>query len=417
MGVCDRLQFNSRTATIAPRYHLKSTLAEAFIAWQIFRMQYPYNEWQYMSYTTELGAYHTKNIKRFIEVLPELFGDFEDLTDSESILSYKNDKGKFFCDPNGILTFKRGKHPHGIILDDILKDPTSRLDLSQIQKITDAFLMEVEPMPKDFLHIVGTQQDESDLFSVLQDKKGFDVKRYDSIVDEVKHKTWWEGMWSWDKLMSKKALMGEKAFNQEFRCRPVRSSDNYISYSAYNSIECKRLKNYEMNNPPKLKGKTIVVGGMDIGKKTHPSHVFILAMRDEMIYQVHSKFMDGWDYEKQIEYCREVIRTFGVQKLFYDDTRSEFELSKEKGELPAEMEGIPFTSRTKFAMATELDRIVSSRKIRLLEDHRQRRQILSVDSDLNAPVTSEGHGDAFFSLCLAVHALTEATGIFVWSPN
>jgi hypothetical protein len=58
-------------------------------------------------------------------------------------------------------------------------------------------------------------------------------------------------------------------------------------------------------------------------------------------------------------------------------------------------------------MATELDKAITNKQIELLDDDRQRRQILTVDCDLQAPETSEGHGDAFFSLCLAILAWTE----------
>jgi len=88
-------------------------------------------------------------------------------------------------------------------------------------------------------------------------------------------------------------------------------------------------------------------------------------------------------------------------------------LSAEQGDLPAEMEGVAFTAKTKFALATELDKAVTNEIVELLPDERQKRQILSVDCDLQAPETNEGHGDAFFSLCLAIKAWADASGILV----
>jgi hypothetical protein len=86
----------------------------------------------------------------------------------------------------------------------------------------------------------------------------------------------------------------------------------------------------------------------------------------------------------------------------------------EQGTLPGEMKGIPFTSKSKYTMATELDKVVTNRMIQLLPDERQRRQILTVDCDLQAPETAEGHGDSFFSLCLAVQAWSEGRGDIAW---
>jgi len=47
--------------------------------------------------------------------------------------------------------------------------------------------------------------------------------------------------------------------------------------------------------------------------------------------------------------------------------------------------------------------------LRLLKDERQTQQIISVNNDLKAPVTPMGHGDAFFSIAMAVQAAWETT--------
>jgi hypothetical protein len=43
-----------------------------------------------------------------------------------------------------------------------------------------------------------------------------------------------------------------------------------------------------------------------------------------------------------------------------------------------------------------------------LRDERQKQQILSVNNDLKAPVTPMGHGDAFFSIGMALTAAHDA---------
>jgi len=415
--MADRLQFKNRTSTVAPRFHLKSTLLEAHVAWKMLRMEHFWNEGMYFSYTPDLAAYHTKRIKRYINALPELFGDCKDLTDSESILHYRNlDNRVFYCEPAGILTFKRGKHPNYTWLDDILKDPQVKLELGQLEKIERAFFEEVEQMPKEELHLIGTPQDQDDLFAKLENNSGYDCARYDAIVDEAKGIALWENnpMWCFKALQERRLRIGEKAFNKEMRCMPVRGEDGYISLAQLAALIIPRLKNYEIIRPPKLKART-VVAGFDIGKKTHPSHLCVLAEHRGRLAQIHSKFMDGWPYVEQIAYLKQAIEVFKIDKLLYDNTRSEFETSFEQGDLPAQMEGVAFTAKTKFAMATELDKLVTNKDLQLLDDPRQKRQILSVDCDLQAPETSEGHGDAFFSLCLAAKAWVEANGILVTS--
>ncbi len=410
---CGRIQFCKRTSTIAPRFHLKSTLMEAYIIWKMYRMEQKWNEWMFMSYTAESAAYHTKKIKRYIDVLPEIFEGYSNHTESESILYYQSAEGRFFrCEPTGILTFQRGKHPNGIICDDVLRDPQVRLDISQLEKITRAFFEEVEQMPKEELHLVGTPQDQEDLLSQLETKSGYNCKRYDAIVDEEKHITLWPGLFPWDELQARRLRIGDKAFRKEFRCHPVRGVEGFISYESLNEIIKKELINYTFSNLQELNGQK-VFAGFDIGKKTHPSHLSVFVAHEvngkKKLIQIHSKFMDGWDYIDQLDYLNQAIEVFRIDKLHYDDTRAEFESARERNELPPQMAGVAFTAKTKFSMATELDKVVTNKEIELLADDRQKRQILSVDCDLHAPETSEGHGDAFFSLCLAVDAWKNRT--------
>ena len=145
-----------------------------------------------MSYTQDLAAYHTKKIKRYIDAIPEIFGKFISLSDSESVLNYKNKDGRvFYCEPAGILSAQRGKHPNWMWLDDILRDPQTKLDISQIEKISTFFFEEIEQMPKDELHLIGTPQDQEDLFHRLDSAVGYDCRLYDAIVDDVEKKSLW----------------------------------------------------------------------------------------------------------------------------------------------------------------------------------------------------------------------------------
>jgi hypothetical protein len=302
-----------------------------------------------------------------------------------------------------------------MILDDILRDPQVRLDLTQLEKIARVFFEEIEQMPKETLHLVGTPQDQEDLFAKLESKKGYNCKRYDAIVDEGKGIALWENnpLYNFEALKDRRLRIGEKAFNKEFRCMPVRGTEGFISLNEINTIINLRLRNYDVLRPPKLRKRT-VVAGFDIGKKTHPSHLCVLGESHRCLVQLHSKFLDGWNYQDQIAYLRQAIDVFKIDRLLYDDTRAEFEASNEAGELPAEMAGMCFTAKSKFSMATELDKIITNKAIMLLGDDRQKRQILTVDSDLKAPETDEGHGDAFFSLCLAVQAWKDCSGDIAW---
>lgn len=64
-------------------------------------------------------------------------------------------------------------------------------------------------------------------------------------------------------------------------------------------------------------------------------------------------------------------------------------------------------------MASVFENFVHSGKIKLIKDERQKQQILSVSNELKAPDTPLGHGDAFFSIAMALQAVHDTAYKFV----
>jgi len=398
-----RLQKHDKTATIAPRYHLKTTVILGYLAWKLYQCMGRFSEWIFMGYNEALAGHHLKRLKRYIAEIPEYFNSFQSKTNADTILHYTHDGCEFICEPQGLFSFKRGYHPKGLICDDILRDPEVKLDISQLKKIESIFFEQIMSMPTEELHVVGTPQDQEDLFTRLEHTPSFNVKRYDAEVDSAKKIALWPEIWGWEKLMDKKAELRERAYNKEFRCRPARSEEGYFSAEEIDAIINSRLKNYGYKKEPKLNGYSY--GGFDIGKKRHPSHISIFCEgRRGKLYQVASIWLDGWDYTRQLDICKQIIGNFKVQRIYYDDTRAELEGFRERGELPPEMRGVNFTQKEKYEMAAMFEKAVIGKRLALLRDERQRRQILTVDNDLRGVETSEGHGDSFWSNALAMKA-------------
>jgi len=396
------LQVHSRTSFVAPRFHLKSTVILGYLAWKIWRMEHKYNEWLFIGYRGDLAAYQMKRLKRYIKAIPE-FAVLEDMTRAESILHYKYGNYEFKCEPEGIFTANRGRHPNGLIMDDILKDPEVKLDISQLQKIEKLFLEEYEQMPKEECHIVGTPQDEEDIFHRLEQMPNYYSRRWTAVEDYKEKKVLWPEKFSFDKLMLIKESIGDKAFSKEYQCRPVRGAEGYFLAEELDQVIYKRLKNRSIYEEPKL--NEYCYGGLDIGKKRHPSHLSIYGKnRKHELVQLISMWMDGVDYKDQVNTCAEVIKNFNVFRLYYDDTRAEFEGFREVGTLPAEMVGVNFTHKKKYEIATKFETKVRTKTIKLLKDARQRRQIINCDNDLKSMETPEGHGDSFWSTALAIDA-------------
>jgi len=369
-----------------------------------------YDEWLYMGYKEDLASYQLKKAKMFIKELPEHFGDFTDMTKAEGILKYGYQNSLFICEPSGVLTFKRGRHPRGIICDDILKDPEVRLDISQLQKINRAFKEEIMPMPKDELHVFGTPQDREDLFAELEKMPSFKCLSCPAVINHEEKKVLWPEKFPYAKLMEIKRDITPKAFNKEYQCKPVRGEEAFFKEPELDKVIKSRLINYSVTHSLKL--NEFCFGGHDIGKKAHPSHFAVFGVSKSLkLIQIHSKWMDGWNYTDQIGYLEQAIDSFGIQSIYYDDTRAEFEGFLEQGDLPAEMSGVVFTSKSKYAMAANFEKMVTQEKILLLPEKRQKSQILNVDNDLKAVQSAEGHGDSFFSICMAILAYFETQGI------
>lgn len=426
---CHRLRWYKKTGTVAPRKHIKTTVLLGYLAWLMYRMDRNYMEWDYMSYKEDLAEYHIKRLRRYIEKMP-IFDQYLNLTKAETKIHMAFNGKEFVVNPSGILSFKRGKAPYGIICDDILKDPDSKMNIAVLQKIEKIFKEEVENMPTDELHVWGTPQDDADIFTYLEQKKSYNTKRYPSEVDVHSKTALWPEVWPWERLQGKREDIGDKAFSKEFNCAPVRSEEMFLNRLRIELLTRARLRNYNAEEKPKLKEYTY--GGLDIGKKTHPSHLAVFGVRyiwkmkidDDgkqklervpVLRQIHSKWMDAWDYKDQLAYCEKCIENFNMDALFYDNTRGEFEGFKEQGNLPDCMFPLVFTAKNKYSMATQLDTIITNEEIWFLKDERQKRQMLSVDSDLNAFETDEGHGDSFWSVCLAVTAFLKGQGVLVWS--
>ena len=398
-----RMQKYPKTCTKSARYHLKTTIALAYIAWRMYKQDERYEEWLFMAYNEAMAGYHIKNLKRYISAIPEYFGQFKSLSIADSIIHYEKDGKEFLCEPSGIMSFKRGRHPKGMICDDILRDPSVKLDISQLKKIETIFLEEIMSMPKEELHVFGTPQDPEDLFWKLQNISEFNYEEARAIKDELKHITLWPEVWGWDKCVAHRDAIGPKAFNKEFQCSPVRSEEGY-----FEDQEIRDIINPHLHELGVYKKRTLheySYAGLDLGKKRHPSHLSVFGTdRKGRLIQLASIWMDQWDYTRQLELCRMAIENLGIRTLYYDDTRAEFEGFREVGDLPGEMRGIVFTQKSKQEMALEFEKRVRTKSMILLPDERQRRQILNVDNDLQSVASHEGHGDAFYSNALAVKA-------------
>jgi len=400
--VADRLEENDWTMDVTARDHFKSTRLYAEIMYDIFTAEKDI-EGHYFSYQAGMSSYHLAKVKRMIEINPFFIFCTNLNTQSASTVDFHNGKARVWFVPEGLLSFKRGIHAERIYIDDPLKDPENKLAPTVIHKINNVIKLEIYAMVKKNgkCRVVGTPQTYSDFFFDEGLRERFDVVILDAMKDEANRIALFPEWKSFDELEAIRKTIGEKSFNQEYRAKPSYSEDSYISRKELMTCIIPSLI-----NQASYSGSHDVVAGYDIGKHTHPAHFSIFEMwedKDGTHYkQLLSKWLDGWDYKKQLEYLTHAIELYKIDVLRYDDTRGEFEGFKEQGLIPREMKPVHFSMKSKNAMAVSMQTAVLSGNLELINDTRQTDQILAVTSDLQAFESVEGHGDSFWSNALAL---------------
>ncbi len=413
---------NKRTARISARHHFKSFSFYAYFMWKLMFEGVVSNvEAQYFSFNADLASYHISKIKNLITANPF----FDDIIDSkptaESILKYTWDNKHYITlAPHGLIQFKRGIHSDIVFVDDPFQDPENELNPTVIYKINEIFKSNILDIPKETdgeLHIVGTPQTNEDFFFDKKIMKRFKVQILPAITQEGK--ALWPEWMNIEELERKREERTDRIFKREYMCTPVYSSKSFFERDSF--VEKVVDRNLSILKPSlRYDSINTIVGGFDIGKKTHPSHLAVLENRHDKIVLIHHKFMDGWPYSNgkefysssptQLEYLKMCIKNFGIQELHYDNTRGEFESLDEQSLLPKQMIPEVFTTRLKNAIATAFDRIVEKRKLVLPYDERLINQICLVTDSLFAIQTKEGHGDSFWSIALALIGIKDIIG-------
>ena len=266
---------------------------------------------------------------------------------------------------------------------------------------------QVMSLPKEGgeIHLVGTAQHQEDLFFQLKNQKSWDWAEYKAIVNEAEKKVLWKELLDYDRLcMIRDEEIGERAFRKEYMCSPVWSELAYFQRTELMEVvnidlkECKEPARQWKDN------RITVVAGLDIGKKVHPSHLVIFKKYGDKYTMLFEIFMEHWDYSKQVDYCNALIKFFEIDLLYYDDTRAELEGFRERGLIhPAIWKPVVFNGKRKFDMASNFSRLVNNNKIELLNRQRMIDSILSVTNELEAIESATGHGDAFWSISLALY--------------
>jgi len=194
-----------------------------------------------------------------------------------------------------------------------------------------------------------------------------------------------------------------KSFASEFLLEPFYSSETYFSGEDINKIVDPSLRNLPALARHKFDEHTEIFGGFDVGKKRHPSHLAIFRKTRSKVEQIHSSYLEGWNYTDQVGYLNEVAENFNMTRGYIDNTRAELE---DRG-LANVWVPLSFTPKSKATMAGIMEELILGGRTSLLDDPKQNTQMMQVNNDLKATTTVAGHGDAFFSVGMALQAAYE----------
>jgi len=398
---------------ILPRFHFKSTLlGHAFSVWRLLTAPRDCSV-LYLSYSDGMARYHISEINKAVSRNPVL----------SQLMESRNPKADFSARwhvnkkpmeimHGGLFSFKRGMHVNGaLIADDVLRDPENPLNISQITKVEDHFMTESMFIPLIGVPVIvlGTPMMPGDLLSKLQEDSRFKSRVLPALDPVPGRRVLLPELYSEEWLLQQQKAR-PKSFASEFMLIPHFSTEAY-----FDEDDITKCEDASLRSAPAAKEFTDlevgdqVFGGFDVGKKRHPSHLVLFRKRGEHIDQIHQSFLEGWNYSDQIEYLNDVAENFNLTSGYVDNTRGELE---DRG-LDTRWRSMNFSRKTKNTMAQVFEKAVHSGVFKLIRDERQKQQILSVSNELKAPDTPLGHGDAFFSIAMALQAVHDTAYKFV----
>lgn len=119
----------------------------------------------------------------------------------------------------GFGTAARGGHPHWIVVDDPLSENPQMSDDFVKRYFKRAITNMVAP--GGWILVVGTPQRFADFLMELLQNEEYAARKYEAVLDWDTHEVLWPEYYSWERLMQRRAEIGELAFSQEFQCNPL----------------------------------------------------------------------------------------------------------------------------------------------------------------------------------------------------
>lgn len=326
------LQEKGDTVFMSPRDHGKShCLGRAFPIWKA-----KYDPWTKEIYI--LGADQSSAVENLDKVKALMMN-----TPSLSFLVPKsrldgvNSRTEMHLMNGKILRAKgyssplRGRHPQLIILDDVLNEKNS-LTKDSRDRIEKYFFEVVMPMKdkgtatlqgrgfKSQIVVIGTAQDQQDLYHKLLNTSGFTGVKQKAVLNEETGEVLWPERYSYDDLMAIKEQRGSLSFSKEYQNEPLSDDTSIFPPGLFTPLFDTDLSyrlNYEGNNPVFL-GADFSVPGTTDGDYT-AVFAFEMDLKDKMITPLHYYRAKPESIQEQLTQIEYMCQAYKVTLGYLED--------------------------------------------------------------------------------------------------
>jgi predicted phage terminase large subunit-like protein len=215
-----------KSRVLAPREHLKTTSVLAYLLKRIFTRTYPL-EISYYHINEKMATEKLRKLRRIIEsneILSEILqlDDAKSIREDQIILSDET-----IIQPLSWEMGVVGKHPHIIVLDDVIDRKVIYSDEAN-QKAIDKFYSDIYPMiskddPDRQIIIIGTAQRQDDLYHNLP--ADFHCATYKAIINEKKKQVLAPDLFTFQQLAKIRSdisqTQGERFWLKEYQNIPM----------------------------------------------------------------------------------------------------------------------------------------------------------------------------------------------------
>lgn len=194
----------------------------------------------------------------------------------------------------------------------------------------------------------------------------------------------------------------EDFFAENFECKFIDESTSFFPYELIRPCINEDVVNFESNSP--------VYCGIDVGRKNDATVVTLLIRIDNIFYVKKMEELKNYTFDAQIESIARIFKEHNVSDCLIDSTGVGLPLAESLRKRFPFVQMYNFSIPSKEQLVLQMKRKFENKEIRLPDDENLIYDIHSIYRKITATNqvsytskrNSQGHGDRFWSLALAV---------------